>query len=265
MGAEDAIRDLYAAIERSDVSAIGALLIPEVFVLPGSAAAAIEGRKAAAAALDGLRIRSTAMSSGVSDSGRSAWVFDQIEVEVPCDDSPWGPVPVRLTALLDDEDGWRVRAAHWSIPLPSNAKQQELRAAGKLPDGAPLEESVPPEVGSLADRLRHALTGNAPVPELYSVRDEAITIGSVTDEIFPGPAGKAAWEKFIDLDPRLEVRGGIRGGITPDGSAAWLAAHIDIIFSLVAPYRFFYVWVPEDGDWKIVVSHDSVSNWPRLA
>jgi hypothetical protein len=155
------------------------------------------------------------MSSGVSDSGRSAWVFDQIEVEAPCDDSPWGPVPVRLTALLDDEDGRRVRAAHWSIPLPSNAKQQELRAAGKLPDGAPFEESVPPEVGSLADRLRHALTGNAPVPELYSVRDEAITIGSVTDEIFPGPAGKVAWEKFIDLDPRLEVRGGIRGGSRP--------------------------------------------------
>jgi ketosteroid isomerase-like protein len=50
MAAEDVIRDLYAAIERSDVSAIGALLIPEVFVLPGSAAAAIEGRKAAAAA-----------------------------------------------------------------------------------------------------------------------------------------------------------------------------------------------------------------------
>jgi hypothetical protein len=39
-----------------------------------------------------------------------------------------------------------------------------------------------------------------------------------------------------------------------------------IVFSLVAPYRFFYVWAAEEGgDWKIVMSHDSVSNWPRLA
>ncbi len=264
MGAEDAIRDLYAAIERGDVSAIGGLLTPGVFVLPGSAAAATEGREAVVAALKGLHIRSTEMRSGASDSGRSSWVFDQIEVDVPGDDLLSGPVPARLTALLDDDQGWRVRAAHWSIPLPSNAKQQELRSAGKLQGGARLEEFVPPEVGLLADRLRHAVNGDAPIPELYSVRDEAITIGSVTDEIFPGPAGKAAWEKFMDLDPRFEVRGGMRGGITPDGSAAWLAAHIDIIFSLVAPYRFFYVWVPENGDWKIVVSHDSVSNWPRL-
>lgn len=265
MDAEDAIRDLYAASEGGDVSAVGALLTPEVFVLPGSAAAAIEGRDAVAAALHGLRIRSSGMSSGASDSGRSAWVFDQIEVYAPSDESTSGPVTMRLTALLDDGDGWHVRAAHWSVPLPSNAKQQELRAAGKLPDGAALEESVPAEVNALADRLRHALTGHAPVPELYSVRDEAITIGSVADEIFPGAAGKAAWEKFMDLDPRFEVRGGMRGGITPDGSAAWLATQIDIIFSLIAPYRFFYVWMRENGDWKIVVSHDSVSNCPPLA
>jgi hypothetical protein len=28
------------------------------------------------------------------------------------------------------------------------------------------------------------------------------------------------------------------------------------------PYRFFYIWFLERDDWKIVVSHDSVSMEP---
>src|SRR4051794_26393455 len=106
MDPEDAIRDLDAATGRGDRSTTGALLMPEAFLLPGSAAGATEGREAVVAALHGLRTRSTGISSGARRSRRSAWVFDRIEVEVPCDGSPSTPVQARLTALLDDDDGW---------------------------------------------------------------------------------------------------------------------------------------------------------------
>lgn len=38
----------------------------------------------------------------------------------------------------------------------------------------------------------------------------------------------------------------------------WLAANIDI-GQPPTPYRFFYIWRREDANWRIVVSHDSVS------
>jgi hypothetical protein len=39
--------------------------------------------------------------------------------------------------------------------------------------------------------------------------------------------------------------------------AGWLAANIDI-GQPPTPYRFFYVWLREAADWRIVISHDGV-------
>lgn len=40
---------------------------------------------------------------------------------------------------------------------------------------------------------------------------------------------------------------------------AWMAARIDLTGGLTMPYRFFFVWLRMQNEWKIVVSHDAVS------
>lgn len=55
------------------------------------------------------------------------------------------------------------------------------------------------------------------------------------------------------------MRGGIDGGLSLDGTTAWLATQIDITFDRPMPYRFFFIWHREDGGWQLVVSHDSAS------
>jgi len=100
---------------------------------------------------------------------------------------------------------------------------------------------------------------------LYTTRPDAVTIGSAVDEVFLAAAGQDAWRQFVRSPPGFAVRGGLRGAISPDGRTAWLATHLDITFELTTPYRFFYIWVREQDDWKIVVSHDSVSVDPAAA
>jgi ketosteroid isomerase-like protein len=270
---QDAIEELYEALEGWDLAALEGLITPNVFVLPGTAEPAIEGaralvtelrqwlRRAERASVE-LRIRSLNRLSGASDSERSAWVFDQVEVEVLRNRTVAGTTPVRVTALLVDDRGWRLAAIHWSIPTPSNEEQRNWLREGKLPAGVGLEQSMPPDLRPLAERLTRCLRDRQSLPELYSTRPEAVTIGSTIDEVFLGGSAKEAWKRFVDLQPRLAIRGGIRGAQTPDRTVAWLATHIDISFQYTMPYRFFYIWFLERDDWKIVVSHDSVSMEP---
>jgi len=206
-----------------------------------------------------LRVRASEALLGVGDSGRSAWFFDQFVVEVVGDYGVLGHVPIRLTGLLVRNGGWRLAAAHWSVPLPSNEHQHTLLKAGTLPAGIALRHELGPDVQPLARRLGEALARPRALPALYATRQDAVTIGSAVDEVFLAAAGQDAWRQFVSSPPGLAVRGGLRGAMSPDGGTAWLATHIDITFELTTPYRFFYIWVREQDDWKIVVSHDSVS------
>jgi hypothetical protein len=274
---EDVIDELYEALERRDLAAFPDLVTPEVFVLPGTAESAVEGanglisdlgrgfNNAASAGVE-FRIRSVNRLSHGANSERSAWVFDQVEVDKIRNGMVAATTPVRVTGLFVRGTGWRLEALHWSIPTPSNEEQRRWLRAGKLPAGGVLEHSLSQEVIPLADRLARCLVESSLLPGLYSTRPEAVTIGSTEDEIFFGGAAKEAWEKFVDLGPRLVTRGGTRGARTPDRTAAWLATHIDISFEYTIPYRFFYIWWLEDDKWRVVVSHDSVSmNLGRLA
>ncbi len=97
-------------------------------------------------------------------------------------------------------------------------------------------DDVAPELQAAADALAGAFTNLAALPELYSTRADAVVLGSAADELFFGPAAKAAWQKFIGYNPRMKFRGGLRAALVE----------------------------PEVG-WRIVVSHDSVSLEPAPA
>ena len=95
------------------------------------------------------------------------------------------------------------------------------------------------------------------LPGLYSTRQDHATIGSVVDEVFLGPAGKAAWQEFVGFVSSFILRGPVRAALVTE-DLGWLAANIDI-GQPPTPYRFFYIWLREPGDWRIAISHDSVS------
>jgi ketosteroid isomerase-like protein len=268
------VRDLRAAIRHGDAPRVGELVVADAFVLGAPADAVCTSRPDLVADLrrrfarakgKDLRVRSSEVLLGVSDSGHSAWFFDRFVVEVVGDHGVLHRVPIRLTGLLVRNGVWRLAAAHWSVPLPSNEYQYALLEAGTLPAGIALQHELGPDAQPLARRLEDALARPRALPALYATRQDAVTIGSAVDEVFLAAAGQEAWRQFVSSPPGFAVRGGLRGAMSPDGGTAWLATHIDITFELTTPYRFFFIWVREQDDWKIVVSHDSVSVDPAAA
>jgi hypothetical protein len=165
---------------------------------------------------------------------------------------------VRVTALLRRElDRWRIAACYWSLPFATQAEQDAVKHAGQLEPGLPLEEVITDGAQPLADALTGALQEPRLLPELYSTRGDHATIGSVIEEVFVGPAGRAAWEEFVGYVSDYTLRGSLRAAVITN-DLGWLAANIDI-GQPPTPYRFFYIWLRETDTWRIVISHDAVS------
>jgi hypothetical protein len=247
---------LYAAIEADDEDAMRGLLRPDAFVMTAAADGILLTADAVIGDIkrwrEGCTFEITASTSGTTASEDARWVFDQLVV---------GDVPVRVTALLVRDGGWRIAAAYGSIPYATQQEQDMVKAAGRLAPGAELGDGVTNDARPLADALRGAIARPAALPDLYSTGDNHVTIGSVTDEVFMGSAGQAAWDEFVRYVHAFKLRGGMRGAlVTPD--AGWLAANIDIS-DPPTPYRFFYIWSRDvDTGWKVIVSHDGVSRDP---
>jgi hypothetical protein len=60
---------------------------------------------------------------------------------------------------------------------------------------------------TLRVRKQSSVAGKEPslLLTLYSARHDHATIGSVTEEVFVGPAGRAAWEEFVQHVSTFEV------------------------------------------------------------
>jgi hypothetical protein len=248
---DEVMTSLYAAIESDDDSAVSALLRPDAFVMTAAADGILLSADAVVADIkrwrDGCRLE--IVTSTIGTAGANArWVFDQLVV---------GDVPVRVTALIARDTTWRIAAAYWSIPYATQDEQDSVKAAGQLEPGVELTDQVTIDAHPLADALRAAIADPSLLPGLYSTADAHVTIGSVTDEVFIGNAGRAAWEDFVGHVRAFSLRGPMRGALVqPD--TGWLAANIDI-GEPATPYRFFYIWHHDRRGWRIVVSHDAVS------
>jgi hypothetical protein len=252
---DDVMVGLYAAIESDDEDALRVLVRPDAFVMTAAADGVLVSADAVIADIrrwrNGCKFEITASTTGTTASEDARWVFDQLVV---------GHVPVRVTALLTRDSSWRLAAAYWSIPYATQEEQNATKASGKLEPGVELVDSVATDAQPLEHALRAAMSRPAILPALYSTDQDHVTIGSVTDEVFVGPAGKAAWEEFVRHVHAFAFRGPLCGALVT-ADVGWLAANIDI-GELATPYRFFYIWSRDESGWKILVSHDGVSRDP---
>lgn len=262
------VQEIHTAIEHKDTQRISELTVDDVFVLGAAANAVSVGKNQCVENLRSyfeqskdieFHVQSSKTRVGLCPSGRSAWFFDQFVIDIEENVEASRNIPIRLTGLLVQDQDWRLAAAYWSIPLRDNEYQYSLLQDGKIPSGVALDYQVAPEAQPLAQSLAESIEQPRTMPELYSTRDDAFTIGSTVDEVFLAADGKDFVQQITGLPLKFAIRGEIRGGVSADGCTAWMATHMDIVGEITMPYRFFYVWLREQDEWKIVVSHDAVS------
>jgi ketosteroid isomerase-like protein len=262
------VRELHEAIEHKEALRLGELAVPDVFVLGSAAEAVSIGRDQFVSHLQSqfeqagealLRVQSMQVEVGLCDSGRSAWFLDRFVIDILNKQEISPSFPIRLTGLLEYEQDWRLAAAYWSIPLRDNDYQYSLLEEGKIRAGVALEDQVAVGTQPLVQSLANVMAEPAAMPGLYSTQEDSFTIGSTVDEVFHGVDGKGWVQEIVQLPLKFAIRGGIRSGVSQDGSTAWMATHIDLSGGLTVPYRFFYAWLREKDGWRIVVSHDGVS------
>jgi hypothetical protein len=262
----------YRAFELGDWPTLGSVVRDDGFVMTPassgvftSADAVLEDLRTwhAWATAEGatVHVRVEPVVAGASPSGGAVWTFDQVAVERRRDGRLLGSAQVRVTALLAPDPDWTVAAAYWSLPFGTQEEQDAEKMAGRLEPGITFDGTIAADVAALGDALRAALAEPARLPDLYRTDPHHVTIGSVTDEIFVGTAGRAAWQDFVVHVHDFTLRGPVRAGlVAPD--AGWLVANIDI-GAIATPYRFFYVWIRDEGGWRIALQHDAVSRDPR--
>jgi ketosteroid isomerase-like protein len=262
------VQEFHAVIEHKDLPRLGKLLVEDVFVFGSAAEAVYIGRDQFIASISTiferltdvkLHLQCSEIKVGECSSGTSAWFFDRIVVEILKDNGIKKCIPVRFTGLMVQEQDWQLAAAYWSIPLRSNEYQYSLLQAGKIPAGIAIETRLAPAAEPLANSIINAIAQPHSMPDLYSSREDAVTVGSTVDEIFFAEEGKNFVGEIVHLPLKFSLRGGIRGVVSSDGLTAWMATHIDLSGGLTVPYRFFYVWLREQEGWRIVISHDAVS------
>jgi hypothetical protein len=270
--ASQALERLYRAVEMKDSRRVRDAFRADAFVLTPTADGVLTSADpvvddirrwidAVDARGGSLRLRSDTVVAGSTASTSAVWVFDHIVADAVRDGATVCSVPIRLTALLVPDDDWRIAAAYWSVPFGTQQEQDGVKHAGALEPGQALSEAVSPEAQPLVDQLVEALRQPRLLPGLYSTGDDHVTIGSVTDEVFLGPAGCNAWTEFVQYVTAFVPRGAMRAALV-GSDAAWMAANIDI-GEPPTPYRFFYVWIRgADSGWRIAVSHDAVSRNP---
>ena len=263
---------LYRAVESFDHEQLRSILRPDVFVFTPTAMGVLTSADlviadiqhwsdAVAARGATIRLRTESRLAGASTSGQGVWVFDHVVADATAQNGAIAcSVPIRVTALLAPSEDWRIAAAYWSVPFPTQEEQDLVKHAGALEPGRTLDERVGVGAEPLVDALQAALAQPRLLPDLYSTRADHVTIGSVVDEVFVGDAGPAAWQEFVQYVTAFAPRGPMCGAlVAPD--IGWLAANIDI-GQPPTPYRFFYIWTREETGWRIAVSHDAVSRDP---
>lgn len=274
------LQEAYAAVEAGDADRLRPLFTDDALVFglgpsdtwSGGETVLEKARQAllpVGLAGDGVKVVDSRPVAGLSEDGRSAWLFDLPKVKTVHleQDATWLP---RLTAHLVQVDGkWLMDALHVSLAVPDQLLSAPDASKRLLPP-----TDVPAERGPDSDQVvglvRRALEDYAVKVDRTSERAEFVQLGTSPSEVFIG--GKA----FKDLiRPQLgairkagfswKLDGNLRVKVAPGGKSGWAAAVVVQRMGVgkrqqtYPPFRFLWVVVEEDGLWNIASEHQSLA------
>lgn len=274
------LEEAYAAVEAGDADRLRPLFTDDALVFglgpsdtwSGGETVLEKARQAllpVGLAGDGVKVVDSRPVAGLSEDGRSAWLFDLPKVKTVHleKDATWLP---RLTAHLVQVDGkWLMDALHVSLAVPDQLLSAPDAAKRLLPP-----TDVPAERGPDSDQVvglvRRALEDYAVKVDRTSERAEFVQLGTSPSEVFIG--GKA----FKDLiRPQLgairkagfswKLDGNLRVKVAPGGKSGWAAAVVVQRMGFgkrqqtYPPFRFLWVVVEENGLWNIASEHQSLA------
>lgn len=193
---------------------------------------------------------------GVAPSGRAAWVADDIVYTVTSSAGTARHL-FRMTGLVAEAEGrWHLLAASYSVPVP------DAEAFSRSwPTPAPLPDAVGPGAEPLAALAAGISARPMHFAGAFSDRPDVLLWGTAPGEEVEG--GEEA-QRFTREDDdtgalRVAVRGGVAAGLSPDGTAGWLAYQGTLTLPAgQLPVRVLAVFLREEAGWRKVQEHVSV-------
>ena len=235
------IKELYGSVRRGRGSNMQTLLADTAYVVGPAVADIYATRNQTVAAAtehfelaDRHRVRSRGLKAMSSPSGKSAWIFDRVDIDrtrytlavvLAQVDEIWYAVAIHLG---------REPAGKVATPLPPLAGGVDARAE----EVVLLVQAGAAAPGQFLDQL--------------AARGETAVIG-------PGKRDQAAgakriarlWKKRKLADKPIAIDGELRAGVTPDAALAWVIANTHS--GDAAPQRILWIYEQADGVWKLVL------------
>lgn len=247
------VQEAYGSLGHGNREGILPLLADHVYVIGPAANDLLHERSDVVVALTAMfpaekkhKIASHALRAVVSPGGASAYVSDQLDVD---------GVPYTASAVMEQQGGmWVATAICVARALPP-ARQ------GKDPLPS-IVSSVDAGARGAVDAFTHAAAAPALFVEQLADGPEVIAIGPGPRDVLRGGAAiHKAWKKALKKHPSLEVMGGVRAGVTPDGQLAWIHANVTRGADGSDPSvrRGFYVYAHDGAGWRLTAAHESAA------
>ncbi len=235
------IKELYRSVRKGRGNNMQTLLADSVYVVGPAAADLFATRNQTVAAVterfeiaDRHRVRSRGLKAMSSPSGKSAWIYDRVDID-----------RTRYTlamVLAEVDDIWYALAI-----------QLGREPAGKVEAPLPLLSGG---VDERAEEVVLLVQAGAAAPGQFL---EQLAEHGETAVIGPGKRDQARgakriarlWKKRKTATKPIEIDGELRAGITPDGALVWVIANTHT--GEAAPQRILWIYEHTGEAWKLVL------------
>lgn len=270
------IRGQYESVERGDLAAWARALAPEAVLFGTDPEETFVGRDVISARLTKAaasrmrpQVRRTYRSVSaprisLAPDRKAGWVYDEIEYVLSEGEST-KTIRFRMTGVLAErEEGWKIVAAAYSMPMPdADAFSRTLPAPDPLPDAIAADAEPIARIARSLDEDPRGFAG------LFSGGRDVLLIGTSAEEhIQGGPEVRRFTRQDRRDASRIRVRrtGGAAGGLASP-SLGWLAYTAILAVqtedrTIDLPVRVLAVFLDEAGTWWKVQEHVSVPTVP---
>jgi hypothetical protein len=247
------VQEAYGSLGHGNREGILPLLADQVYAIGPGPHDLVQARSDVVVALTAMfpaekkhRMASHALRAVVSPGGKSAYVTDQIDID---------GTPYAATLVMELQgDVWVAVAIHVARPIAA-AKQ----ATEALP---PIAERVDPGARGAVELFTQGVDKLERFIDQLADGPDVVAIGAGPRELVRGGAAiHKAWKKALKKKPSLEIIGGVRAGVTPDGQLAWIHANVDRADGKDAaiPHRAFFVYAHDGASWRLAVAHEAAA------